>query len=70
MRQALVEHAPGFSGVGGVVSDFVGKSWKILEPVAKSLESPAGYSGKFWDFRIIRRHRSRVHQSRPENGVM
>ena len=39
------------------LSDFLGKSWEILEPVAKS---------KFWDFCVMRRHRSRVHQSRPE----
>ena len=59
----------GFSGgvglwVGGGVlgplapSEFVGKSWEILEPVAKSWEPPAGNSRNF------RRHRSRVHQSR------
>jgi hypothetical protein len=76
-----VGHARGFSGArtrlqtrlqgGGVLepwapSDFLRKSWEILEPVAKFWESPAGNSGKFWDFCIIRRHRSRVHQSRPE----
>ena len=54
-HQALVEQAPGFSGVGG---------GGVLEPVAKSWESPAGNSVKFWDFCIIRR------QSRPENCVM
>ena len=47
-------------------SDFLGKSWGILEPAAKSWGSSAGNSGKIWDSCIIRRHRSRVHQSRPE----
>ena len=47
---------PGFSdvGEGGVLeplapSDFVGKSWENLEPVAKCWESPAVNSGKFWE---------------------
>ena len=34
-----MEHALGFSGVGGggvLESDFLGKSWENLEPVAKS----------------------------------
>jgi hypothetical protein len=56
---------------GGVVepwasSDFVGKFWEILELAAKFSESSAGNSGKIWEFCIIRRHRSRVHQSVPE----
>jgi hypothetical protein len=55
--QALVEHAPGFRGVGGggvlepwASSDFLGKSWEILELVAKFWESPAGNSGKILGF--------------------
>ena len=74
-HQALVEHAPGFSAActrGGVLepwasSDFLGKSWGNLELAAKFWDSPAGNSGKIWEFCIIRRHRSRVHQSRPES---
>ena len=50
-----MEHAPGFSGgcLGEWVlepwasSDFLGKFWKILEPVAKSWESSAENSGIF-----------------------
>ena len=67
-HQVSVQHAPGFSCVGVLEplapSDFLRKSREILEPVAKSWESPAG---KFWEF-CIRRHRSRsrVHQSQPE----
>ena len=30
-------------------SDFLGKSWGILEPVVKFWESSAGNSGKFWE---------------------
>jgi hypothetical protein len=78
---ASVEQALCLSGVGGAVgvggalepwasSDFVGKSWEILELTAKFWESSAGNSGKMWDFCIIGWHRSRVHQSRPENGIM
>ena len=43
---------PGFSGVGGggvlepwAPSDFLGKSWEIVEAVAKFWESSAGNSG-------------------------
>jgi hypothetical protein len=53
-------------GVCSSPTEFLRKSREILEPVAKSWESPAGNSGKFWKFCIIKRHRSRVHQSRPE----
>ena len=49
-----MEHAPGFSGVGGggalepwATSDFLGKSWEILELAAKFWESPAENSGIF-----------------------
>jgi hypothetical protein len=49
-----VEHAPGFSGVGGggvlepsAPSDFRRKSWEVLERVVKSRESSAGNSGIF-----------------------
>ena len=57
-------------GWGGVLepwasSDFVGKFWEILELAAKFWESSTGNSGKICDF-CIRRHHSRVHQSRPE----
>jgi hypothetical protein len=31
-------------------SDFLGKSWGILEPAAKSWGSSAGNSGKIWEF--------------------
>ena len=43
-------HAPGFSGVGGggvPPSDFLRKSWQILEPVAKFWGSSAENSGIF-----------------------
>jgi hypothetical protein len=69
-QKPTCQHAPGLSGVGGGASDFLGKSWGILEPVAKFWESSAGNSGKMWDFCITGRHRSRVHQSCPKNGVM
>ena len=50
-----MEHAPGFSGVGGggvlepwaSWSDFLGKFWEDLELAAKSWESPAGNSRNF-----------------------
>ena len=69
MHQALVEYAPGFSGVGGggvPPSDFLRKSWQILEPVANFWESSAGNSG----FLHHQTDHSQVHQSRLENGVM
>ena len=53
-HQASVQHAPGLSGVGGGASDFLGKCWGILEPVAKFWESSAGNSGKIRDSCIIR----------------
>ena len=56
----------GLRGWCAQASDFLGKSWGILEPAAKSWGSSAGNSGKIWEFCIIRRHRSRVLQSRPE----
>jgi hypothetical protein len=48
-HEASVQHAPGLSGVGLRASDFLGKSWGILEPAAKSWGS-AGNSGKIWEF--------------------
>jgi hypothetical protein len=78
---ASVDHAPGFSaacsrlqrcGWGWFArsSDYLGKSWEnpggISSSPQKFWESPAGNSGEFREFCIIRRHRSRVLQSRPE----
>ena len=49
-----MQHAPGFSGVGGggvlepwASSDIVGKFWEILELAAKSWEGIPGKCGNF-----------------------
>ena len=67
-HEASVQHAPGLSGVGGGASDFLGKSWGILEPVAKFWESSAGNSGKIWDSDGIVREQGVAGTTRQEAG--
>jgi hypothetical protein len=74
-HEASVEHAPGFSGVGGggVLErrlTFSENPGKILGNSRASRKILGVICRKFWDFCIIGRHRSWVHQSQPIKGVM